>query len=156
MAVGAGLRFFHLGFESVWFDEAYSIQLATGSVGHILLERWTDIHPPLYYLALHFWMPIAGTTESAVRLLSAVADLVTIPAAWLTARRLFGSRIALVTAVLLAISPFHVQYAQEARMYALLCLLATVSMYSFLSFLGESSRTSRLVYVLSTTLMLYA
>jgi len=155
LALGAALRLFHLGVESVWFDEAYSIQLARGSIGRILLERWTDIHPPLYYLALHFWMPVAGSAESSVRLLSVLCDLMMIPVAWLGARRLFGREVALVTVVLLAVSPFHVQYSQEARMYALLCLLATVSMVSFLNFFETPSRAWRATYVVSTTLMLY-
>ena len=158
VAVGAALRLYHLGGESLWFDEAYSIQLARGTLAHILGERTTDIHPPLYYVALHVWMLAAGHSEAAARLLSALCSIATIPAAALVARRLFNQPVALVTAAIVAISPFHVEFAQEARMYALLCLTATLSVGAFVTlfdFERSERRPWRITYVLATTLMLY-
>jgi mannosyltransferase len=158
IVLAAALRVFDLGAESVWLDEAYSIQTARGSVTDILGERLTDIHPPLYYLTLHYWMQLAGHSEFATRLPSAIFDLCTIVIAYAVAHRLLGRRVALLTALLLAVSPFHVEFSQEARMYALLCLLSTLSMYAFLAWFdpiaGRSHRWTD-VYVVSTGLMLY-
>jgi mannosyltransferase len=155
LLTGAWLRLFQLGTESVWLDEAYSIQTARGSLQYILGERLTDIHPPLYYFALHYWMQWAGDSEGGARLLSALFDFAAVLVAYPVAKRLLGPRVALVSTVLLAVSPFHVEFAQEARMYALLGLLSTLSMQAFLRFFDGARRVWLPIYIVSTALMLY-
>lgn len=156
MLAGAiALRWFRIGHESLWFDEAYSIQLASQPINRILAERAVDIHPPLYYLLLHGWLGIAGTSEAAARALSAVCDLAAIGAAAMVARRLVGPAAALVTCLLLALSPLHVAYAQEARMYALLVLLATLSVGTWIGCLERGAARHGVAFAATTVLLLY-
>jgi len=89
-------------------------------------------HPPLYYLLAHVWMRIFGPSVSAIRSLSAVLSLlVLVGMAWLC-WELFRTRLALwLGLAIVAISPIHLVYAQEARQYSLwsaLILLASAAL----------------------------
>ena len=83
-----------------------------------------DIHPPLYYALLHGWAALLGTGPTALRLLSVVVGVLTIPLLYLVARRMLSARAALLAAFLLTINPLHVYYSQEVRMYGLVALLS--------------------------------
>src|SRR5687768_9598065 len=70
--VGAILRVYNLGYESIWFDEGVSIERARMSVIQMIeVTARRDNNPPLYYLILHYWVALFGDSEFAVRLLSA-------------------------------------------------------------------------------------
>ena len=114
-----------------WIDEGLSVGISARPFGDIPDALRLDGSPPLYYLLLHLWMSVAGTSEEAVRALSVLFGLVAVPVAWWAARALFGTRSAWMAAVLAATSPFLTQYAQEARMYALTALLSLVASAAF-------------------------
>ncbi len=77
-------------------------------------------HPPLYYLLGHLWVEWFGNSAATIRALSAVIGIFAIPAAFWLCRELFRSEAIAWTAVaLVALSPFDVLYAQEAREYSL-------------------------------------
>jgi mannosyltransferase len=140
--LGAGLRIFAIGEKGIWLDEAFSVWLGW----HRLPEMWgwiarIDQHPPFYYTILNVWMRL-GDDAATVRLLSAVFSTLTIPVTFLLGRRLAGVRVGLLAALLLAISPFHVRFAQEARMYALLALAASASMACLAYLLSEAAPVS--------------
>jgi len=137
--VGAALRFYAIGQKGLWLDEAFSVWLG----GHRLPEMWSwiariDQHPPLYYTLLNLWMRM-GDDASTVRLLSAVAGTLTIPVIFLLGQRLAGLLTGLMAALILAVSPFHVRFAQEARMYALLALAAAAAMACLACLLSETT-----------------
>ena len=113
-----------------------------------------DGHPPLYATLLHFWMEAFGESEAAVRSLSALVGVVTLGALFLTARRLMAERDAVVATLLLACSPYHVYYSQEARNYALFLLL-TVASYGLLLAWSAGGRRAAAGYVAATTLLVY-
>ena len=96
-----------------------------------------------------------GVTEFAARLPSALFDVGTVGLVFLLGRRLFGTLVGLIAACLVAFSPFHIIYAQEARMYAALVFFATLSILTLVGYLERNSLTSRLSYVAATTLLLY-
>jgi mannosyltransferase len=114
-----------------WIDEGLSVGISDRPLGDIPDALRLDGSPPLYYLLLHAWMQVAGTSEEATRALSLACALLTVPAAWWAARVLFDARCGWVAAVLAATNPFLTEYAQEARMYALCALLATVACATF-------------------------
>jgi len=157
LAAAGALRVFHLGTESLWLDEAISVTIANDSFARIVDEASKDVHPPFYYFLLRVWLFIATPTEAGARLLSVLLSLCLIGAAYALARRLAGRGAALVTAALLTVSPFHIQFAQEARMYVLLALTGTLSMHTFLEafVLGTPRRGWMAGYVIVTALMLY-
>jgi hypothetical protein len=118
-----GLRLARLTFQPLWWDEGWSVYFATTPVENLMELTAVDIHPPLYYLLLHLWIGLVGAGPLAVRLLSALVGTATIPLLYLVGKRLFGTRAGVLAALLLAISPFHIYYSQEVRMYGLVTLL---------------------------------
>lgn len=114
----------------LWLDEAQSVAIARLPLSGAGTTVWDglkqDGSPPLYYLLLHGWIRAFGTGSFAVRSLSGVLSLASVPLLWRLARY-FGTRRATLAAVLFfASSPFAVRFATETRMYSLLVLLALV------------------------------
>jgi uncharacterized membrane protein len=123
-------RFWGLSTESFWLDELRSLGQSDPDLpqARLLEERIAgDVHPPLYVVLLRAWRAAFGSTESAVRLLSALLSAAAVPLGALLARRPFGDRVALVLAALLACSFGGIRYGQEARAYAGLFLVATIA-----------------------------
>jgi mannosyltransferase len=106
-----------------WLDEALTFNIARLPLGDIPEALRHDGAPPLYYLLLHFWTEVVGTSVLAVRALSGVFAAAALPLIWLAGRRLGGRMVAAAALVLLASSPFAMRYATEARMYSLVMLL---------------------------------
>ncbi len=130
LLLGAFLRFYAIGAKTMWLDEAFSVWMAH----HALIDSWAwliriDQHPPLYYSLLHVWQALFGDGQGTVRALSALCSTLAIPFFYGSCRRWFDEQTALIAAFVLAISPFHVRYAQETRMYALLTLAAAATLY---------------------------
>jgi hypothetical protein len=126
-ALGATLRLIQLGFQPLWFDEGYSFYFAGSSIPKLIADTAVDIHPPLYYLLLKGWLAVFGAGVIPARLLSAAIGTAAIPLLYLLGRRLAGQSTALWAAALLAISPFHIYYSQEVRMYGLVTLLTLLA-----------------------------
>ena len=133
------LRVYHLDGQSLWYDEGFSVYLAQMSMGEITARTAADIQPPVYYYLLHGWMLALGRSEVALRLLSAVFGVLTVPLVFLLARRLLGAGAGLLAALLIAVSPFHVWYAQEARMYTLVTMLGVLSSWLALRLAGDDA-----------------
>ncbi len=127
LLVAAFLRFHRLEAQSFWHDEGNSARIAERSLDLIVEGAAGDVHPPGYYILLHYWRGVLGESEFALRSLSVAAGLVLVAVTYLVGRYLFGEVVGLIAAFLGAISPFAVYYSQEARMYALLGALAALS-----------------------------
>ncbi|MCX7841255.1 MAG: glycosyltransferase family 39 protein, partial [Anaerolineae bacterium] len=125
------LRVAFLDAPSLWNDEGTSVALASRSIEAIVSGAARDIHPPLYYLLLHFWMPFVGNTEYAVRFLSVIAGVLVVALVFRIAYSVFDGRVAMVAAFLTALSPFQVYYSQETRMYIWVTLWSAVSFWAF-------------------------
>ena len=108
-----------------WIDEGLSVGIADRPLGDIPEALKKDGSPPLYYMLLHFWLNLAGSSEVGVRSLSVLFALLAIPVAFWAGRAVWGTNKAgWFSAVLMAFNPFLAQYAQEARMYAMVACLA--------------------------------
>ncbi len=152
------LRLFRLGAQPIWWDESLSVyrarlDLSSILANTILIQRVVthDTLPPLYFVILHFLVPAFGTGEFALRFFSVAANLATIPLIYVLARRMLAlvspaqkqhsnvSWPALLAALLAAISPFYVWFAQEARPYALVLFWSTLAVYAlFRAFDGRA------------------
>jgi mannosyltransferase len=146
------LRLYRLEAQSLWYDEGTSVALAGRSLATITRHAAADIHPPFYYYLLHFWVIPFGTSEAAVRALSALVGTALVAITFLLGQHLFGTTVGLVAALLSALSPFQIYYSQETRMYILAALLGAISVYLFLWIVDkETSRQG--VAALSTCLL---
>ncbi len=107
----------------LWLDEALTVNIASLPVSEIPGALRHDGHPPLYYFLLHYWMSLVGDGDSAVRALSGLFGLLTLPLAFLAGRRFGGRYVGSLTLAFVAVSPFAVRYSSEVRMYSLMTLL---------------------------------
>jgi len=140
----------------LWLDEAYSVTLAKMPPAQILLHVSRDVHPPLYYLLLHYWMAMFGDGLLAVRGLSVVCGSLAVVVAMLIAARLANRRAAFIVGVLMALLPVAVRYSQETRMYALLGLLLLAATLMLLQWVEQPTRRRYLLgYGLFITAALY-
>ncbi|HUV04024.1 MAG TPA: glycosyltransferase family 39 protein [Armatimonadota bacterium] len=157
VVVGAFLRVFHLGAQSIWGDEALTLQryAAGESLAQVLSGVWhSAFHPPLYFVIVHYWC-LLGKSEIMLRMPSAVFGIAAIPLIYLVARRIFGPPVPGLSALVLALAPFHVWYSQEARMYSLQVLLALGSMLFFLRAWESRRPMDFALYGILTVLALY-
>lgn len=125
--------------SELWLDEALSVNIARLPLSELPGALRHDGAPPLYYALLHGWMRLFGDGNLAVRSLSGVLSVGSLPLMWLAGRRLGGSKVAWAALLLLASSPFAVHYATEARMYALVVMLTLVGYLALRASLEDPS-----------------
>jgi 4-amino-4-deoxy-L-arabinose transferase-like glycosyltransferase len=153
-----GLRTYRLPAQSLWYDEALSVHYAAQPLGQMLSGVSGSDHPPLHALLLHLWMQIAGRGEFSVRYLSVWWGVLSVALLYRLGDRFFDRPTGLLAAALLAVSPFHVWYSQEARMYSLalaLCLGLALALLAIVS-RREATAWPWVGYVLTGALALYA
>lgn len=120
LAFGIVARF--VAHSNLWLDEALTVNIAGLPLADIPEGLRHDGSPPLYYLILHGWMELFGTSTVTVRALSGIFSVACLALAWRVGLRLGGRTAATAVLVMTALSPFAVQYATEARMYSLAML----------------------------------
>src|SRR5918995_3400547 len=88
VAAGVVLRFVQR--SPLWLHEALSVNIASLPLGDLFEALRHDGHPPFYYVLLHGWMEVFGESDFAVRALSGIFAVATLPLAWFAGRRLAG------------------------------------------------------------------
>jgi len=151
------LYIFRLDYQSLWYDEGFSVYLAEMGLGEITALTARDIHPPFYYYLLHFWTLAFGISEVALRFLSLSFGVLTVPLIYAVGRRFLGYASGLLAAALIAVSPLFLWYSQEARMYTLVTFLCLLSTYLLLRIMEGRGRRVLLwtAYVLSNVVAVY-
>jgi uncharacterized membrane protein len=147
-----GLRVLGLTSESLWIDEGYSLALANHNLFEIVHGTAVDQHPPFYYVLLHFWLLI-GKSVFHLRYSSVLIGTVGVAIIARIGRMVMKSEVGAAAALLLSLSPVHIWYSQEARMYILLAPLTALSVWMLWRILHGKS--GWLLYGLSTLLSLY-
>jgi uncharacterized membrane protein len=153
--IGGGLRLYHLGAPSLWFDEAASYEHCRRGLSDTLSAvANAEGSPPLYFLLLREVMQVSRS-EAALRFLSVLAGIAALPLIYLLGRALLGVGVGLISAALLALSPFALYYSQEARPYALLMALSLASCYMLLLAVERPGKSRWPLYALVTLAALY-
>lgn len=152
LVLAAALRLSGITFDSLWLDESYQTFSETvaepmpdftktpsapflfkfgppQSIGTVLsnFRKVDPLCPPLYAILLNRWLTAFGQSDFAARSLSTLFSMLSLLILYVSSRYFFGWRPALFTALLVAVSPFDIHYAQEARMYGLLLFTSTLS-----------------------------
>lgn len=140
LVLGAALRFDKLADADFWYDEAFTGVALKERFSDMLVMIDKDVHPPLYYFAAKLFSEPFGYSVFGIRLFSLIFGVLGIWGIYLFAKELIDRKAALFAALLVAISPFAVQYSQEARMYAMLSCLLVFAAYFFLLALRTGSR----------------
>ncbi len=153
------LRIYNLDGESLWYDEAMSIDISKKTISDIIYVANVDAHPPLYYIILHFWIKIFGDSEFSVRFPSIIFGILSVYMIFKLGELIFNRNIGLLCSFILSISLYHIRYSQEARSYSLLVLLVLLSNYFFIKILENREKNKEkdntVGYIISSITMLY-
>lgn len=153
--LGALLRFYRYSALSLWLDEGFTIYFSRLPWRTVLgLDGAYDVHPPLYYALVKSVSSIVPEV-AAGRLLSVVAGTITIPVYYALVTRLAGAWVAVFSSLVLAISPLHIWYSQEARQYALVVLVVCISYLALIAFSQSLHPGWAVLYSASLIVALY-
>lgn len=141
------LKFFN---QSFWRDEAFSYVLASKNIFDIIFYTAKDFNPPLYYILLHIWMKIFGTSEIALRTISFLFFWGTVYIAFDFMHYVLkiSYKKASFYIFLIILNPILLFYAFEARMYTMLSFFAALSYFAL-------HRNRKKLYIASIILGLY-
>lgn len=143
LALASGLRLYQFGRLNLWFDEGATIRFAKLPWPEVLgLRGQYEPHPPLYYAAVKL-TELALPVVSAGRVLSIVVGVATVAVVYALAVRLLGRTAGVVAAAILALSPLHIWYSREARMYALSTLLIGLAALALIGFAQADTSRAR-------------
>lgn len=141
--------------QSLWLDEASQVILSNKPLVEIIFDRQADFHPPLSYLLTHFWV-LLGNQEIWLRLLPIIFGVGTVFILYSLCLKLFNRQAAVLASLLLAISPYHIYYSQEVRMYSALGFFAILSMYFLVLTLNKTASIwNRTGYILVTICLIH-
>lgn len=157
--VGLGLRLINLQAQPYWGDEVLSLDIVRhfSKLGDLITYiRWVEIHPPLYYVMLHYWVGWFGADTLATRSLSLLFGLGVIILTYILGKRLFKSaKIGLLAAGLIAILPIQIQYSQEARPYIIFTFFALLAAWSLWEYLLKRRVIFLCGYVVANLIGIY-
>lgn len=135
--VAAWFRFVELDRPGVWFDESSSCRWIEFPIPELIERTAGDCHPPLYWMLLGVWSRLFGHSVGVLRSMGAIFGVATVVATYFLVVELFrdngsprhpNARFAATLAgLLVALSPFHIEWSQEMRMYSLGTLEAVLS-----------------------------
>ena len=129
LAFGAALRFFRLDAQSLWLDEGLQFFAANAESLLETVERakaWAN--PPLSYIITHLFL-LPRSSDFFFRLPSTLFSIGSLPLLFLLAKSLISKQAAIFAVLIMAVSPLHVWFSQDGRMYSQLiffCLLSTI------------------------------
>ncbi|HZO74650.1 MAG TPA: glycosyltransferase family 39 protein [Ktedonobacteraceae bacterium] len=157
------LDLYRLGTPSLWFDEAFSVELARQPLPllwHIIFGPEPNME--LYYLLLHYWLAFTAwlgfnPTEFIVRFPSAIFAALSAVAVFLLGRRFIGTGGGIVGSALYLLNDLQLTYAQQTRSYSLQLLLTCLAWYALLVAMTTEARQKRwwIGYSIMTALAVY-
>jgi len=151
------VRIYFASRPEVELDDAISADIAALPFVAMLKVIWNDPNMVLYYVLLHFWGAVTGTSPLALRMLSILFSVAAVPAIYFLGCRLFNPRVGLTAAFLLAINDTAVDYAQIVRSYSLVILLVIASSFFFVKLIAlpKASTRESWRYIIASTLAVY-
>jgi mannosyltransferase len=141
--------------KSLWWDEIFSLKVASYPPAETVAAVAADIHPPLYFVLLGLWIKFAGTSEFALRLPSVFAAVAGLCLTWQLGKRMVGNRAANASIVFLAFSPLFIEFSRMARYYSLVLSLGVLATWLFVGALQRDRWYKWLSYAAVCALSLY-
>lgn len=136
------LRLYGLGDKPFWLDEVTSLRRATSSLPDLVADSLHHTHYPTYFLLL--WLVAKlGASQWLLRFPSALCGALAAALAAIIGRKIWGWRAGAITGLLLALSPFEVQFGQEARSYTLVCCLILTALWGLVALAQQPMAAAR-------------
>ncbi len=123
--MASALRFYKLGEWSFWGDEMFTVGGREDGFNYSLTRQ------SLSLMLIQTTISFLGTSEWSARLVPALIGIASIPILYFPVRKMFGSTVGLAAVFLLAISPWHLYWSQNARFYVALLLFYTLALLTF-------------------------
>jgi uncharacterized membrane protein len=155
LILAAALRVYGLDVQSLWNDEARSVQTAQNILNRGFDSGLFNSHGPLYFYILAYLLPNLAT-ESVLRAPSALLGVCLVILAYFLGRKAIGSAEGLVAAGMVAVSPFAIWYSQEVRFVGLFILFSGLSILLTLRFAETGTLRDLALYVSTTLIMLFS
>lgn len=155
MIVGIIFRLLYLHAD-IWYDEACSWFTAKQSFPMGIMDNLLHLdlqHTPLYFFLLHLWIKLFGDSEVAMRILSLLFGIGTLPLVYIATKKITNNKIALFSLAISAVSPLLVLFSAEVRMYPMVVFLVVLSL-NFLIDFEQTKSTKSLVKLVITNLLI--
>src|SRR5258706_1031585 len=136
-------------------DEAWHTYFSQKGIGEILKIAGTDPNGPFFNLLIHFWIRLFGVSEVATRSLSVILSAATAPLLFLLGKKYFNYLTGVFGALIFSFSNLHFFFSHNARVYALICFLATLSFLLFFKLIKKQRYGSFTLLILVNTMLLY-
>ncbi|MDD3480656.1 MAG: glycosyltransferase family 39 protein [Patescibacteria group bacterium] len=155
LLVGLILRLYKLTASSIWHDEGYTMWLLRYDFAGILERTARDVHPPGYYLLAKPWVSIFGNSVFSIRFLSVLFSLGIVYLVYLIVKEIWNKEAAFVSSMIVAVSPFMVRFAQEARMYGVVAFFTTLATWFFIKWIKERKLKWLYLYIPAMLIAMY-
>lgn len=142
LIIASVLRFYKLDFQGVWLDELHTLKEADPDWSLKMLHEvnmFREGIPHLYFLIVRFFGILFGHSIYSVRLVSVIFGILAVYGIYLVGKKISGKQTGYITAFLLAIHPFHIEYSQDGRSYSMLICFVIIAFYRLLIFLENYS-----------------
>ena len=142
----------------LWYDELFSWSFASrDSVFEtIACALREDIHMPLYFVLLHFWMKIFGQYNiEAMRAVGLLFLMPLIPCSYYLTKNLFNKTTAYFVLIYLAINTYCIHYSVEVKFYPMVLMLSFFVAYFFTKMLDNFDKKNTILFIISTSLLFY-
>ncbi len=144
--VGLLLRFYNLGYNSLWLDEASTLLFARETFSGIwAATAGGEFNPPLFYWMEHV-MLLFGESEFVLRFIPALLGVLTIPVMYFVGATFRDKNTGIIAAALMTFSPFHIFYSQEARAYAPMLFFFALSLPFYIKALRTNDLRSWVIF----------
>ena len=153
--VGGFLRFYNLGYNSLWLDEASTLTMSKSG----FLEIWStslsgDFHPPLFHWIEHLMLAF-GQSEVVLRFIPAFLGTLTIPVFYLIGKEFRDKNVGLICAALLTVSYFGIFYSQEAYSYSMVLFVFSLALLFYFRALRTDETTQWLLFGIFSALAVW-
>jgi len=150
------LRLYDINKYDLWFDEIGSDLFSSSNIDRmaalsdtsklsLMLDKIkNDTHSPLYYFLVYPYSLVFGGGKS-LRFLSVFFSILSLGVFYRLSRLFFNRQTSIIALTIMALNPFHIWYAQEARAYAMACFFSLLMVYMCM----KALKTNKLVYWIS-------
>jgi len=142
-AVYVAARLWRLTSFGLFGDEVFTLWTAAQDWNGLFASVIGDVaHPPLYYALFKVWIDLGGQSLLWIKLLPALVSIATLFPFLFLCRELNLNLVATSLALwLMSVNGFLITHAQEPRMYSLLLLLTTCSLWLFAKLCREHTNS---------------
>lgn len=155
LCFGVILRFLYFG-VTLSHDEWYTYDIVKRGFVDMHIQMYDDVHTPLYFYILWFFIRIFGESDFLIRLPSLIFAVLGMVSLLLMVKKFFNRNVVFLSTAMMSLSVFHLAYSRVARMYSLMFMLASISLYFIYNAIFNNSKNkSYWGYIITNIALFY-